>query len=276
MINIYDIIQTLVPDYKISTNKTINNHKFKKIDTIKCTNFISNQTFSSFFSCLLYSKIDKNIILNSLDNDKIDDEILEQEIEKLKIYMEKYEFNELINVRKMMNMISKNMINNELILFLSGYFGLNIYLYSYDSKLLKIYYLEDKLYIEKESVIITMKKDRFSPEIGYQTLIDKQYYKYSDEFIQDLISDIYVISIGLQENKKLELSNISLDSNFIKGEVKQENNIEENDLTDDIFRNQHELEDDTDNIFNNFKINIKKLLKMYDKNRMMIEINKYY
>ena len=64
-----------------------------------------------------------------------------------------------------------------MILFLYGYFVINIYLYSYDSKLLKIYYLEDKLYTEKDSVIITMKKDKFSPDIGYQTLINKQYYK---------------------------------------------------------------------------------------------------
>jgi hypothetical protein len=112
MINIYDIIQILVPDYKISTNTTTVNHKFKKIDIVKCTNFISNQTFSTFFSCLLYSKIDKNIILNSSDNDKINDNILEHEIDDLKRYIEKYEFNELINVRKLLNLVGKNMINN--------------------------------------------------------------------------------------------------------------------------------------------------------------------
>ena len=64
------------------------------------------------------------------------------------------------------------------------------------------------------------------------------------------------------------------ESSWIADEWKHD--IEENDLTDDIFSNQYELEDDNENIFNNFKINIKKLLKIYDKSKMMIEINKYY
>ena len=41
----------------------------------------------------------------------------------------------------MLNLIGQNIVNNELILFLSGYFNVNIYLYSFESKLLKIYYL---------------------------------------------------------------------------------------------------------------------------------------
>lgn len=265
MINIYDIIQSLVPDYKIiNNNKIINNIKFKQIDTMKTTNLTTNQTFTTFFTCLLYSR----------DNIIVDDKILDTEINNLKIYMEQYEFHELINIKKMINLIGQNIINNELILFLSGYFGVNIYLYN--NHLLKIYYLEDKLYTDKDSVIILLKKDKYSPDIGYQTLENNKYYKYQDDFIQDLIKNIYIVPIGLYENKKFEITNIKEESNFILRTIVKENIITENDLTDDIFTNNYDLEDNLENIFNNFKINMKKILKKYDRERMMTEINKYY
>ena len=174
----------------------------------------------------------------------------------------------------MINLIGQNIINNELILFLSGYFKINIYLYN--NYLLKIYYLENKLYTEKESVIVLLKKDKYSPEIGYQALKNTIYYKYHDDFIQDLIKNIYIVSIGLYENKKFEITSLKEESNFILRVIIKENIITENDLTDNIFLNNFVFEDDLENIFNNFKINMKKLLKKYDKIKLMKEINKYY
>jgi hypothetical protein len=75
-----------------------------------------------------------------------------------------------------------------LILFLYGYFVINIYLYSYDSKLLKIYYLEDKLYTEKDSVIITMKKDKLKiPNTPIELAEDSIYYN----VLYDMINNKY-------------------------------------------------------------------------------------
>ena len=175
MLNIYEIIKTLVPEYQI-TKSPIKKQilVIKQIEKTKMTNFEASATFKNLFSCLLYQH--ENLInINSSDKyDNLDEDKYNSLLDDLKEFMEKYEFNSLINVKKMLNLIGQNTVNNELILFLSGYFNVNIYLYSFESKLLKIYYLEDKLNINKESIVLVMKKDFLTPNIGYQTLIEKK------------------------------------------------------------------------------------------------------
>jgi hypothetical protein len=210
--------------------------------------------------------------------------------------MEKYEFNSLINVKKMLNLIGQNTVNNELILFLSGYFNVNIYLYSFESKLLKIYYLEDKLNINKESIVLVMKKDLLTPNIGYQTLIEKKKITYNDDFIQNLCKDIYIIAIGLKENKKLEIDSLSVEDKnnniFIIGLKEVDNSllVIDDNIFNDIDINNY-LEDDVDEpdtrsqsqrvkhyltCLTEFKIDLKKIYKKYSKENLMKEICKYY
>ena len=199
MLNIYEIIKTLVPEYQINKSSAKKQVLvIKQIEKTKMTNFEALSTFKNLFSCLLYQH-ENSININSSDKyDNLDEEKYNGLLDNLKEFMEKYEFNPLINVKKMLNLIGQNTVNNELILFLSGYFNVNIYLYSFESKLLKIYYLEDKLNINKESIVLVMKKDLLTPNIGYQTLIEKNKFKYNDDFIQNLCKDIYIIAIGLK------------------------------------------------------------------------------
>ena len=301
MLNIYEIIKNLVPEYQI-TKSPIKKQTLviKQIEKTPMTNFEALGTFKNLFSCLLYQH--ENLInINSSDKyDNLDEERYNCLLDNLKEFMEKYEFNSLINVKKMLNLIGQNTVNNELILFLSGYFNVNIYLYSFESKLLKIYYLEDKLNINKESIVLVMKKDLLTPNIGYQTLIEKNKFKYNDDFIQNLCKDIYIIAIGLKENKKLELDSLSIDEKdnniFIIG-LKELNDslVIDDNIFNDIDINNY-LEDDVEDDVKQgcctklqaqkakhyssslmeFKIDLKKIYKKYSKEKLMNEICKYY
>ena len=274
MLNIYDILNVISPNYEIIKQNI--NIKKNYIETLEITNFDSSLSFTTFFSCLLYEY--ENINLEIINNNvQINPDILKNEIDKLHIFMDKYEFNPLINIKKMSNLILQNIINNELILLLSGYFNLNIYIYSYDTELLKIFYLEDKLYTKKKSVILITKKDKYNPNIGYQTLLNKQILSYNDLIIQNLLKDIYIIPIGIKENKKFEISDVKLEINFIISlkETKFE-------ITDDIFNDLIILEDDDNN--NNYflelktkykKLKINKIINTFSKKNLMTEIDKY-
>ena len=303
MLNIYEIIKNLVPEYQI-TKSPIKKQilVIKQIEKTKMTNFEASATFKNLFSCLLYQH-ENSININSFDKyDNLDEEKYNSLLDNLKEFMEKYEFNSLINVKKMLNLIGQNTVNNELILFLSGYFNINIYLYSFESKLLKIYYLEDKLNINKKSIVLVMKKDLLTPNIGYQTLIEKKNFTYNDDFIQNLCKDIYIIAIGLKENKKLEIDMKSVedkDNNiFITGLKEIDNSllVIDDNIFNDIDINNY-LEDDVEDqgcfttdciklqatkeknyltCLAEFKIDLKKIYKKYSKENLMKEICKYY
>ena len=292
MLNIYEIIKTLVPEYQITkTSLKKQVLVIKQIEKIKMTNFECLGTFKNLFSCLLYQH--ENLINDDLSRinksyDSLDDVKYNIALNNLKEFMEKYEFNSLINIKKMLNLIGQNIVNNELILFLSGYFNVNIYLYSFESKLLKIYYLEDKLNTNKESIVLVMKKDLLTPNIGYQTLLEKKKFKYNDDFVQNLCKDIYIIAIGLKENKKIEINaddsiNYSLTNPidnkiFIIGLKENEKIVIDDNIFNEIEINNY-LEDDIEgNLYNplEFKIDIKKIYKKYSKEKLMKEICEYY
>jgi hypothetical protein len=207
------------------------------------------------------------------------------ELDKLKQFIEKYDFNPLINTKKILNLIGQNIINNEIILFLVGYFNVNIFIYSFETKLLKIYYLEDKLIPNKDSIVLVNKKDILTPNIGFQTLNEKKKFKYTDDFIQNLCEDIYIIAIGLKENKKLEISipinndtnNFLDDKLFIIGLKGTEFIIDDN-IFDPIDINNYLENDDEANNYDplEFKINLKQIYKKYYKENLMKDISIYY
>jgi len=289
MINIYDIIQVLAPEYKISKKSSIKQHLvIKDIEKCKFTNFEPHGTFTNLFSCLLFQH-ESTININNLGQyQTIYEDIYNVELVKLKEFIEKYEFNPLINTKKMLNLITQNIVNNELILFLSGYFNSNIYMYSFESKLLKIYYLEEYIDPTKKSYVIVNKKDLLTPNIGFQTLDpegtfgEKTNLNHLSPIIVDLCKDIYTIAIGLKENKSLEIgaiqSSITNPSNFIIGLNEQ---IQQVHIDDSIFvDNLVELEDDDEmnnfNILDHPKINLEEINLKFSKENLMKYICKYY
>jgi hypothetical protein len=283
MINIYDIIQVLAPEYKISKKSSVKQHLvIKDIEKSKFTNFEPHGTFTNLFSCLLFQH-ESTINMNKLGQyQTIYEDIYNEELGKLKEFIEKYEFNPLINTKKMLNLITQNIVNNELILFLSGYFNSNIYIYSFESKLLKIYYLEEQIDPTKNSYIIVNKKDLLTPNIGFQTLSETTNLNHSSPIIVDLCKDIYTIAIGLKENKFLEIglsgSSITNPANFIIRLVEQSEKVQ---IDDSIFvDNVIELEDDEDlndfNILDHPKINLEEINLKFSRENLMKCICKYY
>jgi hypothetical protein len=281
MVNIYEIIQTLVPEYKLN-KKSVKKQSLiiKQIEKTDFTNFEAIGTFANLFSCLLYQHENLDINLSGTYN-ILNSDYYNMELNKLKEFIEKYEFNPLINSKKILNLIGQNIINNELILFLSGYFNVNIFIYSFETKLLKIYYLEDKLNSNKSSIVLVNKKDQLTPNIGYQTLQDKKKFKYTDDFIQNLCEDIYTIAIGLKENKKLEISfdntNNLDDKLFIIG-LKETIFVIDDSIFNSIDINRYLEDDIVANSYDplEFKINLKEIYKKYSKEYLFQDIKKYY
>ncbi len=283
MINIYDIIQVLAPEYKISKKSSTRQHLvIKDIEKCKFTNFEPHGTFTNLFSCLLYQH-ESTININALSQyQTINEGLYDQELTKLKKFIETYEFNPLINTKKMLNLITQNTVNNELILFLSGYFNSNIYIYSFESKLLKIYYLEEQIDPTKNSYVIVNKKDSLTPNVGFQTLSEKITLNHQSPIIVDLCKDIYTIAIGLKENKILEIgstqSSITNPASFILGLV--ETSIQTQ-IDDSIFGDTTiDMEDDSElnnyNILDCPNINLEEINLKYSRENLMKCICKYY
>ena len=178
MININTIIDTLAPNYK---------HKIKKnhILNISKYDYDIGDNYKSFIKCFL----------KAFDN--YNDFIL--------IFLELTNINKNINRKKLINIIKHNIINNEVILLISGIFECNIWIYYEENNMFKVYYLEENFNKNKKNIIISFGKIKDSIEYGYQMCnIDNiKLFNYNDKIIQDFIINYLIIPIGLEENKQI-------------------------------------------------------------------------
>ena len=185
MININTIIETLVPNYKHSilnkSNNNSNNLNISKYD------YDIGENYQSFIKCFL----------KSFDKNKYNDFIL--------IFLQLTNINKNINRKKLINIIKHNIINNEVILLISGIFECNIWIYYEENNIFKIYYLEENFNKNKKIIIISFGKIKDSSEYGYQMChIDNiKLFDYNHQIIQSFFSNYLIIPIGLEENKKL-------------------------------------------------------------------------
>jgi hypothetical protein len=241
MITLVDILNIISFDLKSNT--------CKKIDPEHFTNFETENNFTSLFKILLY------ILKNNSEFEQ------ENELDILKKTIQDNTFNSLLNIKKIYNMICIDLVNNEVILFLCGYFNINILIYCFQTKILRLFYLENELNLNKGIILIGLKKDIQTDKIGYQTVIEKNIFNFNDNIIQNLVNNNYMIPIGIIENKKFKISLLEENFEFLI----QNNKINELVLNDDIFINTIELQDDE--IYN--KINIKKINKKFSKKRMI-------
>lgn len=178
MININTIINTLVPNYKHQkkNNNTLNINKY---------DYDIGENYKSFITCFL----------KAFDN--YNDFIL--------IFLELTNINKNINRKKLINIIKHNIINNEVILLISGIFECNIWIYYEENNMFKVYYLEENFNKNKKNIIISFGKIKDSIEYGYQMCnIDNiKLFNYNDKIIQDFIINYLIIPIGLEENKQI-------------------------------------------------------------------------
>ena len=94
-------------------NNTLN--EFEKYANV--SSYKTSKTFISFFNC----------ILDQLGCDvPTDFESQTNDLSKLMETLDTYNFNTCFNIPKLINIISQNTINNELVVFLSGFFNINI------------------------------------------------------------------------------------------------------------------------------------------------------
>jgi hypothetical protein len=188
MININTIIETLVPNY---IHSKVNNNSLN----ITKYDYDIGENYQSFIKCFLKAFDNYNdFILNFLQLTNI---------------------NKNINRKKLINIIKHNIINNEVILLISGIFECNIWIYYEENNIFKIYYLEETLNKNKKNVIISFGKIKDSIEYGYQLcyIDDIKLFDYNHEIIQSFFSNFLIIPIGLEENKKLIYKNNNNESN---------------------------------------------------------------
>jgi hypothetical protein len=205
MININTIIDTLAPNYK---------HEIKKNNILNISKYDYDigENYKSFIKCFL----------KAFDN--YNDFIL--------IFLELTNINKNINRKKLINIIKHNIINNEVILLISGIFECNIWIYYEENNMFKVYYLEENFNKNKKNIIISFGKIKDSIEYGYQMCYtDKiKLFNYNDKIIQDFITNYLIIPIGLEENKQIlyndndkynnpifeNLEEIIINDNFLK------------------------------------------------------------
>jgi hypothetical protein len=178
MININTIIDTLVPDYKYNL---INNYD---LNLAKYDHEIGDN-YQSFIKCFL----------KAFDN--YNDFIL--------YFLQLININKNINRKKLINVIKHNIINNEVILLISGIFDCNIWIFYEQNNMFKVYYLEEGFNIKKKNIIISFGKIKDSIEYGYQLCFDNKnnnkLFDYNDNIIQNFINKFLIIPIGIEENK---------------------------------------------------------------------------
>lgn len=256
--NISHILEILVPEYKQQTTPVINKKKDDSLDNIVLTKYDYDVSFDTFLKCILYStkynvEIEKERIIDTLMN---------------------YEFNSNINSKKVLLLINQNIVSNEVILFLSGFYEMNIYIYTTRSKIMRIYYIEDTLHKNKKSVLVFNCYDKPNNTYGYQTKQDGQLFTYNDCYIDNLIKSIYTIPIGLYENKILTLSDDLHEVDFIVGKIEHEENY----VNENIIFNENSqiiLEDDFDiDDFDIDDFDVDEFIKLYDTNVFMNDLHK--
>lgn len=184
MININTIIETLVPNYKHNNSKVNSNSL-----NITKYEYDIGEDYQTFIKCFL----------KAFDN--YYDFIL--------IFLQLTNINKNINRKKLINIIKHNIINNEVILLISGIFECNIWIYYEENNMFKVYYLEESFNKNKQNVVISFGKITDSIEYGYQMcyIDDVKLFDYNHQIIQSFFSNYLIIPIGLEENKKLVYNN---------------------------------------------------------------------
>ena len=167
MILLDDIISVVAPAYKKQVQQQA------KCDSIESL-FTIGDGFDNIFMCLL--------------------DRFHKKPEDIVHFLSSTALNQHINKKKLINMIRNNQINNELLLFLSGYFDCNLWVYYANNKMFKTYYMEENYQLYKRNVFVLflLKDDNPQYFIGAPRVDD----------VTTIIREKYItIPIGIRENK---------------------------------------------------------------------------
>jgi len=180
-ISLRNVIETLCPTYKLESD--IESHT--SIDTYEKSTYVEKNQYYQVIRCLCDVL---NINLSSIFD----------ECEILNKFILSHNFIEMLNMRKITVAIEDKVINNDLMLFLSAYFNCNIYVYYENCKILKIYYIEEIINLNKENVLMY-----FDPTDVCKYQINKIPTKYSHDHILKCFPNILIAALGLGLNKQI-------------------------------------------------------------------------
>ena len=254
-INIHSILSALVPDYVI---KKTEKKETITIDNIDRTEDICDSSYETVLKYILFNISEENeydAILNDINNK-----------------LESMELNELLNKKKITMSIEQNIVNNEILLFLSGYFDINIFVFHTMSQIMRIYYLEEQLCTNKKSILLFYTQEDDDNSSYYQTTLSKTLFTYDEEFIQNNLSSIYTIPIGMLAKKKLLTSTIKENVEFFSDKIDDLNFITE----DNILFSSNILDGTPDlmehEVYDYKTFDVVAFNKRYNKKKMLMEL----
>lgn len=216
--NIDEYINSL-KNYKRLDSKMYTDYGFS------ATNFSYNDTLNNLIFCLMYAKIlpgySKELIdgTDSFDRQKPD---LGHKIisDMRKVIVDLINDNKLIapvNKKKMVQLISANQYNHELILTIATIYNTNIFVFYKDMNLFKVYYPDDEFYCNKPNVFLQYNRDVYSKQNTFQLLTqtareDKNLLEWDNikEIVNENISHIY--PLGFEENKLFKINTSTYDN----------------------------------------------------------------
>lgn len=173
MITIEDIISVLVPNFIR-----------KRLSAAPSTNVIDGFDLRGGHENLL------NCILDHFG--KTPDDIVH--------FLSTSTINRNVNKKKMITMIRNGYINNELVLFISGYFDCNIWMYYAINKIFKVFYLEEHYQPYKKNIFIFNIMPNDSSQYMYYVGHPKE--SLDGETLFKNIRERYItIPLGIKENK---------------------------------------------------------------------------
>lgn len=180
------------------------------------TNFSYNDTLNNLFFCLLY-----NTVIDGYNDDLIigidefDRKIInynDKRIVKIRDELSKYlnddKYNFPFSKKKLVQLISLNQYNHELLLVLADKYNINIFIFYKDINIIKSYYSEPKLNTNKNNIFLQYTNDTITSSKTLQIMyINTIKYLLSWNDIKDLIitNKTYIYPIGIEENKIFQI-----------------------------------------------------------------------
>lgn len=176
------MLDILAPDCtKLQNNQPQKNQPLQKFPrrSFETTNELDSLLECIQFYCpLVFTDVNpKDLILDTLKN---------------------YDLIDSVNWRKIINVIDRNVTNNELLVFLTLFLDMDICVFCDYTRILKIFYTTNKLNTNKPIMLLFKTNTNF-----YQAYND--YYDITYIDIETMFPGVFQIAIGLDHNKLLNV-----------------------------------------------------------------------
>jgi len=221
----------------------------------------NNKLENSIYFSLLYilykdyyllDNNDQNSMIKTLKN-RIKDDIINRNLKLPKDLFKK----------KAIQKLKKNINNEDMdVYILSIFFNINIYVFSYSDKKIKIFYKENELNTYKKNIFINEINNIYYPLI--YKLDNGRFFKYNSTLLNNILFSNYVKIYNLKNNKEFVISNNweSILDDYLK--INTSNIII--DIDDSIIKNMQETDSESDLDYENLTDEIEYLNEKMNSN----------